>query len=139
MEDLIPVLIFFIIAAYSLFSKIMKAGRVGGGGGQLDKLRSWLAKMKKYAEDSQNFESEKKERLSAIPRPPSFLKPGSMKRQETPSQKSCITVPDQPESVKPKRTSVLGCQSRAHLRRAIIWSEILGPPIALRDSSESRR
>ncbi len=29
--------------------------------------------------------------------------------------------------------------NRANLRRAIIWSEILGPPVALRDQSSGRR
>lgn len=58
---------------------------------------------------------------------PSQLPPGSGSLPLLHAEKATVSV------------SILAAKSRQDLREAVIWSEILGPPVALRDQTGNRR
>ena len=74
--------------------------------------------------------------------PPKRMPPAAPVRSQTSRSDRIQLPPGAPRQKalhagKPSRTFMAA--SRADLRKAVIWSEILGPPVALRDQRSGRR
>lgn len=164
MKDLIPVIVFFMIVALSILGKIKKLRRrrnqADQESGLLDILKKRIAESltdgsqsdytmtaeeesePDHALQDREFyddrELEEDEWLAASLEPSSIYKIGAEDREMEPSENT-REVPSQSGPVAAKAATVFAGRSRADLRRAVVWSEILGPPVALRDWNRSQQ
>lgn len=76
------------------------------------------------------------EKESLIPSPPPIpLKEIKKKKTATPPRKSELAKVQEPKVVKPD-LPLIQKPTVQDLRKAIVWSEILGPPVALRENQD---
>jgi hypothetical protein len=148
-------LIWIVLFLFYVVSIIIKRGRAAqktSGKTAPKKLPEWKEKLNKFLSQVQQAAGQEKpledpglilEELSFEEIEPAVEKPPAPKRKPLVPKRKPALVKAESKSPEPafaaKKTRpndlAFGIQD---LRKAVIWSEILAPPLALRDKKESR-